>query len=256
MDKGIINQERLIPGAGEFFIWPSLGSFARVGAYRDASIESRRESSELVFNNDKVNKYKKGREFGFKFKLGEIDPDLIYEMNKWWIERTSIAGTAVTGGTATLDGTAGTYEYERAIELPVQNHDLSLVTVSAISGSVDGSIDAGLFVVKKGSNGKSVVIFSSGAGITTLAQVFTLTVDYTPAQSIKLNFIETGVATKFFAKFIHERPDGKQILITLEDVQNLSPLTIEFVGNEDDDVATIEVELVGKVMDQGFEYEV
>lgn len=74
----IVNDQRLLAGAWEFYYWTSLASLVRLGAYRDATIESKRESSELVFDNAKTNKFKKGTEFSFKFKLAEIDPDHRY----------------------------------------------------------------------------------------------------------------------------------------------------------------------------------
>lgn len=250
---GIVNEQRLLAGAGEFYFGTSLASLTRFGAYRDATIESKRESSELVFDNDKINKFKKGREFSFKFKLAEIDPDTLASINAGWITKTTVAGSLITGATQAISGITAL----ALAELKGQNHDLALVTVTGVVGSVDGALVANTdFVLVKGPGGKTNIYFKSGGAITTFTQTFTVTYNHTPASSVKFTFAETGIATKFYARFIHERSNGKTITIDLEDVQNLTGLTIDFVGNSDDDVATCDVELNGKVATNGLVYEV
>lgn len=250
---GIVNEARLLSWAGEFYFGTNFASLVRMGAYRDATVESKRESTKLTFDNDEINKFKRGREFSFKFKLGEIDPDTIASINAGWISKTTVAGTLVTGATqAIVNPVALTLN-----EIANQNHDLALLTVSGVSGSTDGALVANTdFVLVKGPNGKTNIFFKTGGAITTMTQTFTVTYNYTPAASTKLSFVETGIATKFVARFIHERADGKQTIIDLEDVQNLTGLTIDFVGNSDDDVATTDVELNGKVIPQGLTFEV
>ncbi|HMY80493.1 MAG TPA: hypothetical protein PK048_01455 [Candidatus Absconditabacterales bacterium] len=252
---GIVNDQRLLAGAGEFYYGTSLSSLVRIGAYRDATIESKRESSELVFDNDKINKFKKGSEFSFKFKLAEIDPDTLASINDGWISKTTVpSGTPVTGATQFVDGDS--WEYLNLIEIAHQNHDNSAINITSVSGSIDGPLTVNVdYFQVIGPLGKRCIYFKSGGAITTVSQKITISYDYTPAESRKFTFAETGIATRFYARFIHERPDGKQIIINLKDVQNLTGLTIDFVGNSDDDVATVDVELNGKVTQDGFVYE-
>lgn len=249
----IVNDQRLLAGAGEFYYGTSLASLVRIGAYRDATIESKRESSELVFDNAKTNKYKKGSEFSFKFKLAEIDPDTLASLNDGWITKTSVAGTLVTGQTQVL--AINTVQYLTMIEIEKQNFDLSAVTITSVVGSVNTTISASDYFQVIWPGGKRNIYFKSWGTVTTLAQTFTITYSYTPAQSRKFTFADTGIATKFYARFIHERSNGKQIVIDLKEVQNLTWLTIDFVGNSDDDVATVDIELNGKVIQDGFVYE-
>ena len=249
----IVNDQRLLAGAWEFYYGTSLASLVRLGAYRDATIESKRESSELVFDNAKTNKFKKGTEFSFKFKLAEIDPDTLASINDGWIAKTSVAGTLVTGATQVL--ASWSVQYLTMIEIEHQNFDFSAVTITSIVGSVNGTIAVADYLQVIWPGGKRNIYFKSWGTVTTLTQTFTITYDYTPAQSRKFTFAETGIATKFYARFIHERSNGKQITIDLKEVQNLTWLTIDFVGNSDDDVATIDVELNGKVVQDGFVYE-
>lgn len=250
---GIVNEARLLSGAGEFYYGTSLASLVRIGAYRDATVESKRESTELVFDNDKINKYKKGREFSFKFQLGEIDPDTLAGINDGWITSSTVAGSPVTGATQAFVNPSA---YLTLLEIENQNSDLTLLTVTSVVGSTDGALVANTnYVLVKWPNGKTNIYFKSGGAITTLTQTFTVTYNYTPAASKKFTFTDNGVATKFYARFIHERADGKQVLIDLEDVQNISGFTINFTGNEEDDVATMDIELNGKVTTDGFVYE-
>jgi len=121
---------------------------------------------------------------------------------------------------------------------------------------MDGSINTVDYFQVVWPAGRRNIYFKSGGSVTTLNQTFTITYNYTPAQSRKFTFADTGIASRFYARFIHERPDGKQITIDLKDVQNLTWLTIDFVGNSEDDVATCDIELNGKVTSQGFTYEV
>lgn len=250
----IINDQRLLAGAGEFYYWSSLSSLVRLGAYRDAVIESKRESSELVFDNDKINKFKKGSEFSFKFKLCEIDPDTLASLNEGWITKTSIPGTLVSGATQVI--APNTIQFLSLVEVENQNFDNGAISITSIVGSVDGTISASDYFQVVWPAGRRNIYFKSGGSVTTLNQSFTITYNYTPAQSRKFTFADTGIASRFYARFIHERPDGKQITIDLKDVQNLTWLTIDFVGNSEDDVATCDIELNGKVTSQGFTYEV
>lgn len=250
---GIINEARLLSGAWEFYIGDSIGSLFRLGAYRDASVQSKRESTELIFDNDKINKFKKGKEFSFTFVLWEIDPDTLASMNKGWITKTAVAGTEVAWATQAIANPTAW----QIVELEGQMHDLSLVSVTWVSGSTDGALTVNTdYVVIKWPGGKSNIYFIAGGNITTMSQTFTVTYTYTPAASVTFTFADNGIATKFYARFVHERNDGKQVVIDLEDVQNIQGLTIDFVGNEEDDVATVSVELSWKVMDNGFKYEV
>lgn len=250
---GFSNEQALLAGAGEFYFGTSLASLTRFGAYRDAVVESKRESSDLIFDNAKINKFKKGNEFSFKFKIGEIDPDVIAAINAGWITKTTVAGTAVTWATqAIVNPTA-----LQLVEIENQNHDLVLLTVASVSGSVAWSLTVGTdYVLVKWPSGKTNIYFKTGGAISSMTQTFTVTYGYTPAASVKLAFSASGIATTFYARFIHERADGKQIIIDLSDVQNLLGLTIDFVGNDDDGVATCDVELNGKILGNGFTYEV
>lgn len=248
---GIVNEARLLPWAWEFYFGSSLASLVRIGAYRDATIESKRESTELVFDNDIINKFKKGSQFSFKFKLAEIDPDTLAGINEGWITKTIVAWTPVTWETQTITNPTAL----SLVEIENQNSDLTLLTVASVSGSVDGTLTVADYQLVKGPGGKTNIFFKTGWAITTFTQVFTVTYGYTPTASRKFTFAETGIATKFYARFIHERANGKQIIIDLKDVQNLTGLTLDFVGNNDDDVATTDVELNGKVIPEGFVYE-
>lgn len=249
----IVNDQRLLAGAWEFYYWTSFASLVRLGAYRDATIESKRESSELVFDNAKTNKFKRGTEFSFKFKLAEIDPDTLASINDGRITKTSVAGTLVTGATQVL--ASGSVQFLTMIEIEHQNFDLSALVITSIVGSVNGTIAVADYIQVIWPGGKRNIYFKSWWTVTTLTQIFTITYNYTPTQSRKFTFAETGIATKFYARFIHERSNGKQITIDLKEVQNLTWLTIDFVGNSDDDVATVDVELNGKVVQDGFVYE-
>ncbi len=251
---GIVNDQRLLAGAWEFYYGTSLASLIRIGAYRDATIESKRESSELVFDNDKINKFKKWSEFSFKFKLAEIDPDTLASINQGWITKTTVPWTLVSGATQVL--APNTVQFLSLIEIEHQNFDFSALAITSVVGSVNGTIAPADYIQVIWPGNKRNIYFKSWGTVTTLNQTFTITYNYTPAQSRKFTFAETGIATRFYARFIHERPDGKQIIIDLKDVQNLTWLTIDFVGNSDDDVASVDIELNGKVIADGFTYEV
>jgi hypothetical protein len=142
------------------------------------------------------------------------------------------------------------------IEIEHQNFDFSTVVIWNIVWSVNWPISVADYIQVIWPGNKRNIYFKSWGTVTTLNQTFTITYNYTPAQSRKFTFAETGIATRFYARFIHERPDGKQIIIDLKDVQNLTWLTIDFVGNSDDDVASVDIELNGKVIADGFTYEV
>ena len=241
---GIINEARLLAGAGEFYVGTNPNSLVRIGAYRDALIESKRESTKLTFDNDELNKFKRGDEFSFKFKLGEIDPDTIASNNAGWITATTTPGTPVTGAVQVIANTA----YLTLNEIENQNATLALLTVTSVVGSVDGALVANTdYVLVIGPGGKTNIYLINSVTVTTATQNLTVTYNYTPAESVAYTFTKTGIADTFYAKFIHERADGKQVIINLEDVQNILGLTIDFVGNSEDDVATCDIELNGKI---------
>lgn len=130
------------------------------------------------------------------------------------VNRTDVAGTPVVGATQDIVNPAA---YNTGFEIENQNGDGSLVSVTGVSGSVDGALVAGTdYAVTINSLGKTEIYFISGGAISTLTQTFTVTYDYTPNASeqitIKSDFTENRL---FDVRIEAENDAGEDRIIDL-----------------------------------------
>lgn len=113
----------------------------------------------------------------------------------------NVAGTLVSGAIQTIVNPSG---YLNFYPIANQNFDGSAITVTSITGSVDG-----LLVVSTDynvvTNGLGVygVEFISGGAITTLTQTFTIVYNYTPAASENIGYRSQAISIpKVLFKFV------------------------------------------------------
>jgi len=121
---------------------------------------------------------------------------------------TNIAGTLVSGADEEIDGTGK--EFEQILALSNQNSDGSAVTVNSVSGATDGSLVLNTdYRVLMDSNGNTGIAIIDSATVTTMDQVFTVNIDYTPATG---SYIEAGhesiVLTDFAVRVRHYTDDA------------------------------------------------
>lgn len=226
----------------------TLGSLVDIGALRDIALTGKDESVEIPFDNvPAITKYKNGDMAEFTANLCEINFTNIALMSGGQVNTVAVAGTPVVGGTQVI--TAGDWDFDIAYRLTGQNADGTAPTVTNVVGSVDGAITVADYSIVKVGTGWAIVLNSTGGAITTAAQSFTVTSDYTPAASKKTTFNSTGIKSGVYMRLINTDEDGKTVTITMKDVVNTSPITINFAGDQEDNVAEMPITLKGTIID-------
>lgn len=226
----------------------TLGSMVDVGALRDVSLEGKDESVSITFDNvADITKYKNGDQMEFKANLCEINFTNIALMSGGQVNTTSVPGTPVTGAVQTI--TAGDWAYLTPFKLSGQNSNGTAPTVTSVVGSVDGAVatPADYELVKVGN--EWAIILKSGGDITTLAQDIVVTSDYTPAASKRTTLNATGIKSGVYMRLKNTDEDGNTLTYTFKDVVNTSPLTFNFAGDTEDNVAEMPITLKGTVID-------
>lgn len=113
----------------------------------------------------------------------------------------TVAGTPVVGATQDIVNPSGYLDFYKIAN---QNFDGSAVVVTAVSGSVDGALTLTTdYLIVQDGNGVYGIQFVSGGNITTLTQTFTITYNYTPAQSENIGYRSNAISIpKVLFKFV------------------------------------------------------
>jgi hypothetical protein len=113
-----------------------------------------------------------------------LDLSLISRLSGGLFSYETVSGTPVVGATQTLE--SGDWSYQRTALIENQNGDGSVISITSVTGSVDGALveDTDYFITKLDGAGWAVVLIDSST-ITTETQDMVIVYDYTPsAQTI------------------------------------------------------------------------
>ena len=225
----------------------TLGSMVDIGALRDVGgLEGTGAVTELLFDNvAKIQKYKDGNRAKLVGKLCEINFSNIELMNGGQIETTLVPGTLVSGHVQVI--ASGDFAIDTPYELDGQNASGAVPTINTVVGSVDGALSLGTdYNVVKLANGNWAIVPLTG---TTLAQTITVNSDYTPAASKVTTFNATGIKSGVYMRITNTNEDGKTLVATLKGVVNIAAFSIDFAGDNEDNVAEMPIELEGEIIE-------
>lgn len=239
-------------GSAVLSIGANFGALTNIGAIRGLTFNHKGETLEIPFDNTESLKFfKNGQKGSFGFQLGEIDLTTLSILEQGLVDLDTTAASPVTGATQVIP--ANSLVTKQFVELEHQMGDGSAPSITSIVGATDGSLTAAAddWELVLGPNGKYGIVFNvtEGAALTTMNQVLTITYDYTPNASKTLTFNDFGQKTAYVARIVNTDSDGNQFKIDLENVTNITPLSFPFQSDTGDDVAVIELELEGTIVE-------
>lgn len=237
-------------GSAILYIGSSFSSLTNIGAIRELVFNHKGETLEIEFDNtDSLKFFKNGQKGSFTFQLGEIDMTILSELEQGLTTLATTAATPVTGATQSV--TSGDWDVNEAILIENQMGDGTAVSITSITGSVDGLLAANDdYDLVQQTDGKWVIMMQDVAAattLTTIVQDLAIVYDYTPNASKTITFSDFGQKTEFVARIVNTNSDGNVLRIDLSAVTNITPLSFPFQADDGDDVATIELELEGTI---------
>lgn len=229
-------------------VGPSLGSLVNVGALRDISFNQKGEVEEIVFDNvPELKKFRNGNKFSLDATLAEINWSNIAIMNDGQVAVSAVAGTLVAGAEQTL--VAGGWAYGQVIELDGQNSSGLVPTINSVTAGTDGALVLNTdYNIVKLANGNWGIAIIDSVTVTTLAQDVVVNTDYTPSASKVVTFLRNGSLVEKFMRITNTNEDGKTKVYVLSGVTNVTPIAIDFAGDEENDVAVLPISLEGRVV--------
>lgn len=195
--------------------------------------------------------YIKNMEATASFEMYQLHLPNIQELLEGAASVDHVDGTKVEDHDQTI--AADAYDFNDFIECEHQNADGTVPQIDTqgypdLSGATDGALTHGddYFITKNGEGKWGIIIVEAGTTVTTMNQVFTLSYDYTPAESYALKMgAASAELTPKIVEFSMVNSDGKTFRIRLWSVTNEAGLTFGFPDSDTDDLASLPVSLKG-----------
>lgn len=234
-------------GSVRVLVGDDFESLVDIGALRNPVINFLAEPQRVEFDNaDGLDYFVKGDRIQVTFDLAEINFDTIAVLDAGHIVLTTTADTPVSNATQLV--VSGQWSFETFIQITNQNGDGTPVNVDSVTGGTDGALveDTDFHVVQV--NGKTgIIVHDTGsAGVTTEAQNLTIQYDYTPNESKKITANASGKKTLKAMRIVNEDNDGKLLYVDIDNGTNKAPLSLDFAGDEEEDVAIMAVDFQGE----------
>ncbi len=232
-------------GSVRVLVGDDFDNLVDIGALRDANINFLAEAQRVEFDNAPgLDYFVKGDRIQVTFNLAEINFDTIAVLDAGMINMTTVADTPVSNATQLV--VAGSWSYNTFIPIANQNGDKSAVNVDSVTGATDNTLAAETdFFVTQDANGVYGIIIVDSSNVTTLNQNITIQYDYTPNASKKITSNASGKKTLKVMRIINENNDGKLFKLDIEDGTNKAPISFDFAGDEEEDVAIQAVDFQG-----------
>lgn len=236
-------------GSVRVLIGEDFNNLVDIGALRNPVLTLLAENQSIEFDNtDPLRKFVRGDRVQVTFDLAEINFDNMAVLDDGMINLTTVAGTPVSNATQLV--VAGGWAFEQFIEIANQNGDGSAINVDSVTGATDGALtpDTDYRVVEV--NGKfGIIILDGGSPGVTLNQNITIQYDYTPNESKKITFNESGTKHLKCMRIVNVDENNKMFKIDIEEGTNFAPISVDFAGDEEDDVAILPIDFQGKIFD-------
>lgn len=234
-------------GSVRVLIGDSSASLVDIGALRNPVFTSLAEVQSIEFDNvDSLSKFVKGQKVQVTFDLAEINFDTIAKLDAGLVTLTTVAGSAtpVTNEAKGTGWTVGT-----PFRLNNKNGANTVVTAIVIKENAVTLVlntDYRVFV-GNGTNGELGYTFIVPLTARTLA--ITADYSYTPNASKKLTFVDSGTKTLKYIRLTNTDENGKVFQINIDQGTNFAPLSVDFAGDEEDNVAILPVDFQGNIVD-------
>lgn len=243
----IQNQTAIRKGAVKVEVGDNFSALVDIGALRNPVINSIAENQAITFDNvDDLKKFVNGKKVEMTFDLCEINLTNLATLDAGLVELDAVPGipVAINGealGTGWVQG--------KPIKLANKNGDNSEVSSIIIdAGGTPLVLDTDYRVyVGDGSNG--TLGYTYIVPITANALVLDADYSYTPNASKKLTFKDSGTKTTKVMRITNTDENGKTFKIDIENATNFAPISIDFAGDDEEDVAVLPITFQGDIVE-------
>lgn len=236
-------------GSVRVLVGEDFDNLVDIGALRNPVVNMLAEGQRVEFDNaNGLDYFVKGDRIQVTFDLAEINFDTLGVLDAGMVNVTTVAGIIVNN--ANQLAVAGDWSFNTFIPIDHQNGDGSALTVDSVTGATDGLLVAETdYFVMQDSNGKYGIMVKDSATVTTENQNLTIVYDYTPNASKKITTNESGKKTLKCMRIINEDNAGKVFKIDIEEGTNYAPISVDFAGDEEEDVALQPVDFRGTLVE-------
>ena len=227
-------------------IGDDFASLVDIGAMRNPVFTSLVENQKIVFDNvDDLKKFVNGKKVQVAFDLAEINLTNMATLDAGLASVTSTAASAVS----ITDEALGTgWTVGEPIKLANKNGANTIVAsivIKAGGSALTISTDYVTYV-GDGENGELGATYI--VPVTTNALALTADYDYTPNASKTLAFADFGTKTLKVLRLINTDENGKTFKIDIENGTNFTPVSIDFAGDDEEDVAIMPIQFDGDMV--------
>lgn len=234
-------------GSVRVLVGASLASLVDVGALRNPIFKSMAENQAIKFDNvDDLNKFVLGKKVQITFDLAEINFDNLAVLDGGILNLTTVASTP-TAVTAEAHGTGWTVANPiRLNNKNGANTIVSSIVVKENAVALTLNTDYKTYV-GDGSNGTLGYTYI----VPLVARTLAITVDYsyTPNASKKLTFNDSGTKSLKYMRLVNTDENGKEFRIDIGEGTNFAPISVDFAGDAQDDVAILPVDFQGNIIE-------
>ena len=243
----IQNSTAVRKGAVKVEIGSSFASLVDVGALRNPQVNSKAENQAIKFDNvDDLKKFVNGKKIEMTFDLCEINLTNLATLDAGLVALTTVAGTpvAVTGEALGTGWTVG-----QPIKLAYKNGDNTEVSSIVIDAGGTPLVLNTNYAVYVGDGANGTLGYTYIVPLTANALVLDADYSYTPNASKNITFNDSGAKTVKVMRITNTDENGKEFRIDIENATNFAPISIDFAGDDEEDVAVLPITFEGDIVE-------
>lgn len=234
-------------GSVRVLVGNSLASLVDVGALRNPIFTSLAENQAIKFDNvDDLSKFVLGKKVKITFDLAEINFDNMAILDGGIINLSVVASTPVAV-TAEAKGTGWTIA--NPIRLNNKNGANTIVSSIVVKENAVALVLNTDYKTYVGDGVNGTLGYTYIVPLTARTLAITVDYSYTPNASKKLTFNDSGTKTLKYMRLVNTDENGKEFRIDIGEGTNFAPMSVDFAGDAQDDVAILPVDFQGNVIE-------
>jgi len=229
-------------GSVKVQVGDDFSSLVDIGALRNPVFTAVVENQEIIFDNvDSLKKFVNGNKVEFSFDLAEINLTNMAKLDAGLVTLTTQAASPVS-----ITDELHTLAADSAVRLNFKNGANTRVASIAVNAAGGGASKA---------EGTDYEVIVDAEGYTSLAKIGTGTLavevdyTYTPLASKTITLSASGNKTLKAMRITNTDENGKVFKIDIQDVTNLSAISIKFASDTAQDVALQAVQMKGTLVE-------
>jgi len=236
-------------GSVRVLVGDDFSSLVDIGALRNPVLTSLVENQAIQFDNvDDLKKFVNGKKVQVTFDLCEINLTNLAALDAGLVTVTTTAASVVNNYSQVV--AAGAWAYNKFIPFDFQNGDGSAITPDSVTAGTNGALVSETdYFIGQDADGVRGIYIKDSVTVTTLVQTITIVFDYTPAASKKIVFADSGTKTLKCLRLINTDENSKTFKVDIENGTNFTPVSIDFAGDDEEDVAVLPIQFEGDIVE-------